>query len=366
MSRSWLSVSILACALAVVVSCGKHSSTPSSPSASNPGDSDAAADGSVLKATAPTPQSPINGVKPSDMAIMLVAGNATTKFATGVPLSYRFEIYNSGGQRVYESGLVPQGSGGTTSHEVVSGDLLEDQTYQWQVRAEYSGMPGPWSSRASFVAPNAGGYIRGSEVYDPLTNGKSVGRVIGPVTFVPGVGARLESQDARIQYQLSTLQGGEFSILCTNLLENTKGGKTKLFSMAEGDADITTNRRRFTVEKRGDPAGVIAWRVITSNDQIDTIGPERVHFNFSPSQTYFWKATWGSGRFNLLIKQGGVNGGTIYDFGKRYNGVYNPNPHFAWAGGPAGRGGPSTGSVDRVIIRQLWISSRPRPAFANK
>jgi hypothetical protein len=367
MSRSWLSVSILACTLAVVVSCGKHSSTPSSPTATSPDETGAAADGSVLKATAPAPQAPINGEKPTDPTIVLRAGNATTKFVTGVPLTYRFEIYNAAGQRVYQSPAVPQGSNGVTSHEVISGDLVEDQTYQWQVRAEYLGLAGPWSSRASFVAPNASGYIRGSEVYDPLTNGRTVGDMSGAVTLIPGLGAKLESQDARIKYALSTLQGGEFSILCTNLLENTKGGKTKLFSMAEGDADITENRRRFTIEKRGDPPGVIAWRVITSSDQIDTIGSERVHFPFKPEQTYFWKATWGNGNFNLLIKEGGVNGATIYDWGKPYSGVYDPNPHYAWIGAPISpRSGIDSGSVDRVIIRQVWISNRPRPAFANK
>lgn len=366
MSRSWFFVSILTCVLAVAIGCGKHSSSPSSPSATTPVDSDSAADGSVLKATPPTPQSPINGAKPSDMSIVLVAGNSTTKFVTGVPLTYRFEIYNSAGARVYQSPAVLEGSGGKTSHEVVSADLEEDKTYQWQVRAEYLGMAGPWSARASFVAPNAGGYIRGNEVYDPLINGRSIGEVIGPVTFVPGVGAKLEGQDARIKYAFPTLTQGEFSILATNLAANTKGGKTKMFSMAEGDADITTNRRRFTVEKRGDPPGIIAWRVITSGQQIDTEGAERVFHPFREDRTYFWKATWGSGKFNLQIKDGGVNGATIYDFGKSYRGVYDPNPHFAWAGGPAGRGGSDTGSVNGVIIRQLWISSRPRPAFANK
>jgi hypothetical protein len=361
-----LSVSIPVCVLAAVVSCGKHSSTPSSPSPTTPAESDAAADGSVLKATAPTPQSPINGAKPQDPTVVLVAGNATTKYVTGVQLTYKFEIYNAGGQRIYQSSTIPAGADGRTSHEVTTADLVENQTYQWQVRAEYLGLAGPWSERASFVAPTASGYIRGSEVYDPLMNSKSIGQVIGPVTFVPGVGAKLETQDARIKYSLQTLTGGEFSILCTNLMENTKGGKTKLFSMAQGDADITTNPRRFTVEKRGDPAGVIAWRVITSGDQIDTIGAERVHYGFRPERTYFWRATWGGGQFRLTIKDGGANGATIYDFGKPYSGIYNPSPHFAWAGGPAGRGGSTTGSVDRVIIRQLWISSRPRPAFANR
>jgi hypothetical protein len=165
---------------------------------------------------------------------------------------------------------------------------------------------------------------------------------------------------------MQTLVGGEFSLLVTNLRTNTEGDKTKMFAMSEGDSDITTNDRRFTVEKRGNPAGAIAWRVITSNDQIDTVGRERRIVQFSANNTYFWKATWGSGRFNLLIKNGGADGNTIYSFGKGYRGVYDPNPHRAYIGGPSGRAGADSGSVNDMIIRQVWISSRPRPSFANK
>ncbi len=55
------------------------------------------------------------------------------------------------------------------------------------------------------------------------------------------------------------------------MIFNTEGNKTKVMAMTEGDSDITTNDRRFTIEKRGNPAGAVAWRVRTSNDQIDTV-----------------------------------------------------------------------------------------------
>jgi hypothetical protein len=224
---------------------------------------------------------------------------------------------------------------------------------------------GPASERRSFTSP-VGGYIRGSEVYDPLINGRTVGGQFGPITFVPGVGAKLETLTSFIRYHIRTLTSGEFSILATNVFANTEGGKTKVISMSDGDSDMTTNRRRFTIEKRGNPPGIIAWRVITSGDQIDTIGGERVFYNFQPGQTYFFKATWGSGVFNLLIREGGADGRTIYNWGKPYEGVYDPRTHFAHVGAPAGRAGPNSGSVERMIARQVWISNRPRPSFANR
>ena len=80
---------------------------------------------------------------------------------------------------------------------------------------------------------------------------------------------------------------------------------------AIGFDDIVTNNRRMTVEKRGDPAGIIAWRFITHDDQVDTEGAEREFFNFQASQTYFWQATWRANRFTVVVKEGGVDGRTV-------------------------------------------------------
>ena len=150
-----------------------------------------------------------------------------------------------------------------------------DQPYTWRVRAVQNAARGPWSASSTFRAP-AGGFIRGNEVYDPLTNGKTVGEIVGPVTFIPGVGVRLETYGSYIRYRLpETLVQGEFSLIITNVATNTEGGKTKVFAMSEGLSDIVTNDCRMTVEKRGDPEGIVAWRFISHEDQIDTEGAER-------------------------------------------------------------------------------------------
>jgi hypothetical protein len=359
---------VMFCVTALATACTTSTPTPSSPTSVAPFDVDAAADGSTLKVTAPVPVSPVNNVRPENPEISLVASNATPRFEGSLALRYRFELYDAAGTRIYQSGLVNAGASGSTSHGVpTSVTLVADQVYQWQVRAEYEGEAGPWSVRASFVAPATEGWIRGNELYDPLINGETVGTVHGPVTFIPGVGVKLHTQSSYISYVLpDTLLEGEFSILTTDLRTNTEGNKTKLFAMSEGFADIVTNDRRMTVEKRGDPAGVIAWRFITHCDQIDTIGAERVQRDFNPSRVYFWRATWRNNRFHLNIKEGGANGRDIYNFGKGFCGrPYDPDPHVVFIGAPAGRSGIDGASVDGVIIRQVWVSSRPRPAFAN-
>jgi hypothetical protein len=155
-------------------------------------------------------------------------------------------------------------------------------------------------------------------------------------------------------------------MLITNMATNNEGDKTKVMSMSEGFSDIVTNDRRMTVEKRGDPMGVIAWRFISYLDQVDTIGNQRVKREFNPSRTYFWKASWRNQRFTVQIYEDGVGGNKIYDFGKPYEGPYNPDPHIAWLGSPVGRSGEDGATVPGMVIRKVWLSSNPRPSWANK
>jgi hypothetical protein len=355
------------CSIGTVM-CGKDAPSNVSPSAAKPTDAgEGNPDGSTLKVTAPVPQSPTGGQRVEQgQTIPLIARNAVRKFVADFAVTYRFRVLNAAGAMVAEAANIPEGANTTTYG--VTAQLEGDQTYSWQVRVEAQGEAGPWSALATFVAPMNTGYMRGNELYDPLVNGVTIGEKHGPLTFIPGVGVRLETQLSYISYQLpQTLNEGEFSILVTGMPANTEGDKTKLFAMGQNYDDIVTNDRRMTVEKRGDPAGVIAWRFITHDDQVDTEGPDRQFFDFQASQTYFWQATWRNNRFNLLIKEGGADGRTIYNLGKNFKGrAYDPTPHVVYIGAPVGRSGEGGASVDRAIIRQVWVSGRARPAFANK
>ena len=366
MKRKELYLPVAVCALALAIACSKQSSSPASPSSTSPASSAANADGSKLKSSAPTPQSPINNARPEGPDIVLSVINAGAKYAaSGVQFTYRFQVFNGANVMVYQA-VTPSGVS-TTSHLVTS--VLEgDQAYSWQSRVEFQGETGPWSARAVFIAPQTGGYLRGSELYDPLINGKSIGTVHGSPTFVPGVGLKFNDFTDYVDYQLQqTLTEGEFSILVTGMPANTKGDKTKVMSMGQGYDDIVTNDRRFTLEKRGDPAGIVAWRFITHDDQLDTEGAERTYVNFLASQTYFIKVSWGNNNFDVLIREGGVGGRTIYDIGKSFDGrAYDPTPHVVYLGSPTGRSGVTAASVNQMTIRQVWVSGRPRPAFANQ
>lgn len=347
--------------LAIAAACSKGSETPVSPSSAQPGVSDAGPSGETLKATAPSPQSPVNNAQPDQLSF--TAGKATSRFdpsAAGA-FEYEFQVRTTSGALVCAAGNVPGGSGSSVTWTPAGCSLEFDTPHTWRVRAVYQGAFGPWSSDGTFRSA-AGGFIRRNEVFDPLTNGRTVGEIVGDVTFLPGVGVRLNNFNSYIRYRLpETLTQGEFSLIITNVATNTEGDKTKVFAMSEGLADLVTNDRRFTVEKRGDPEGIVAWRFITRDDQIDTEGAEREFVAFDPGQPYLWTTTW-NGFFNLRIQRGGASGPTIYSKGKHYQGVYDPDPHYAFIGAPEGRSGITAATVPGMIVRNVWISPNPRPA----
>ena len=347
---------ILACAVA----CSKSSDSPVSPSAAQPGVSAAGPSGETLKATAPTPQSPVNNAQPDQLVFTAGKSQGTFDQSLSPAFSYEFQVMNAA-NAVVCTATVGGGDGSSVTWRASSCTLEFDRPHTWRVRAVLQGSAGPWSTTASFRSP-AGGYIRGNEVFDPLTNGETVGDIFGSVTFIPGVGVRLNDFTSYIRYRLpQTLTVGEYSLIIMGLNTNSEGDKTKVFGMAEGDFDIVTNDRRFTVEKRGDPPGIVAWRFITRETQIDTEGAERESREFDPSTPYLWTATW-NGFFNVRIQQGGSTGPVMYSKGKHYEGVYDPNPHHAFVGAPIGRSGVTAATVPGMIVRNVWISPRPRPA----
>ena len=368
-------LAICACAasLALTVACGKsQSTTPVSPSASAAaGAIDAGPDGSTLKVTTPTPVSPVNNEQP-DGALVLTATKAAGKFAD-IPVSYEFEVFNAVNQRVYTSGVTGgAGAGANNVSHTVGGSLEFDQPHTWRVRGVFQGAVGPWSASASFRTPS-GGYIRGAEIFDPLSNGRTVGTPVGPTQFVAGKGLELMAHESRLTYALpETLVEGELSVMVTGIDEGSPGDKSKIFTMQEGFGDPTTNDYRFTVEKRGRSyvvPGAVTFRMITGNaSNHDSINDGfRTGVAFSDERWYFWKATWRNGFAAVEVREDGPHGRVIYNSSVGTDGhPYRPVPHVVHLGQPPGRGGPQDASIPGAIYKNLWVSSRPRPAFPGE
>ena len=366
---------LIACAAAALLAgaaaCSKNSDTPVSPSAAQVGTSDAGPNGETLKATAPSPQSPVNNAQPDQL--VLTAAKSTGLFDQSlVPAySYEFQIMNAAGATVC-SATVGGGSGSAVSWTPPGTCTLAfDAPHTWRTRATYQGANGPWSSTASFRSP-AGGYIRAQEIFDPLYNGQTVGQAIG-TTFIAGTGLRFNGHDSRVSYRLpQTLEAGEMSVMVLGADEGSPGDKTKIMSMQEGTGDITANDYRMTVEKRGRSyviPGAVQFRIITGDagEEDSIFDSARIGLDFNSQRWYFWKFTWRTGRADLVVREDGPNGRVIYNQG-RGTGThpYRPSEHWVHLGAPVGRAGPIDASIPGAIYKNFWVSANPRPAFPGE
>jgi hypothetical protein len=356
--------------VALGVACAK-AKAPAAPTPPPP-DTTVGPDGSTLKVNAPAPQSPANGtqIDQSAVDVALVAANVTGA-NTSIPLFLEFEVRNAAGA-VLATQQVPQSSGATTTYRF-SGRMDPSAVFTWKVRATYGGAFGPWSPNSTFRAPDIPqAYIRTNEIYDPMTDGKTVGQVVGNVQWLPGQGVRLVTQDTRITYSLpSTLQAGTFSMMVTDVDESNPGDKAKIFSMQENGGDITTNDYRVTAELRGRlyvTPGAVQARIITGdadehNGRIFDTAREVV--DFSRLAWYLWRMTWQTGTFTLEVRRDGPTGQVMYS---RTIGTgsspYRPVPHVLHIGAPLGRAGANDATAAGMIVKNVWVSpTQTRPPF---
>ena len=367
---SWLS-SVLLFSLALAAACARQSSNPSAPSAAHPTGAGANADGSTLKASVPVQISPINGVRLTPgQTVTLVVTNSTMLFSSAGPLSFRFETINAAGATV-ESVLEAPGAG-TTSHTVTAG-LEGDLTYRWRARPEYQGTAGPWSAYQAFVASQTDAYNRPGALYDPLTNGKTIGRIggSGNVTWVPGQGIRMNDELAYVVYELPQVySSGEISVEVTGLNPDGPCCKPRIFSMLDRtNAIASASRYSFNVQYRGAggaPANTITFKAILGDNANSVEVDNRFGniFRLDPSRVYLWQAFWTPTSFRWVVKEGGATGPVLYD--EKANATsgttnWNPEAMFAFLGTNNGAFVQNDGTRAGMTLRNLWVGSTPRP-----
>jgi hypothetical protein len=229
-----------------------------------------------------------------------------------------------------------------------------------------------WSPTGTFKSKLVG-FNRPGELYDPLIHGETVGELVGSTTFIPGKGVQINNGTSHVRYRLAqTIPNGEFSMDVEGLRANAPGDKAKVFGMSDGQGDFITNDYRVDIQYRGTtgvPPNAIQWRVIYGDaDDLDVrYEPDTAKrfasvFLLNPATTYHWKFTWGP-NIRLVMREGGVNGNTLYDFGMAApRGRYDPPQHYAYLGAPLGRSGNESASIAGTIYRNVWIANRPRPA----
>lgn len=361
-------VSVLASA------CGGSSeSTPTTPTPTPPV--------AAPKLTSPAPTTPTNDEQLNTLRPTLTVTNGTSD-QTGTR-TYEFQVSDSstfpaalpsffGGTyfaNVTKTG-VPEGTGSTSI--TLDQDLQPTTRFYWRARMTQGTTISDWSTTQTFRSKLVG-FLRAGELYDPLIHGETVGQRVGQTTFMPGKGIRLDNGLSHVKYLLpQTVTSGEFSMDVEGLQANAPGDKAKVFGMQEGQDDFITNRYRVDIQYRGTtgvPPNAIQWRVLygsaTDLDvryEPDTAKRFASVFLLNPLTKYHWKATWGTD-FRLVVREGGIAGGAIYDYGlPTPKGSYNPNPHYAYLGAPAGRSGTESASIANTIYSNVWLGNRPRPA----
>lgn len=153
--------------------------------------------------SAPAPKTPAAGQQLDTLRPTLTVTNATTAGSVGT-VTYEFEVseadtFPAGSRTISEKGI-PQGGDGSTSW-VPPSSLTPNSVYFWRARATASGVANSsdWSKTETFRTQNKGFIVAGQEVYDPLTDGLTVGTRIGG-HFVSGQGWQADRDSDAIFY----------------------------------------------------------------------------------------------------------------------------------------------------------------------
>lgn len=254
---------------------------------------------------------------------------------------------------------VVENSGGKTS-VTIDTDLNPSTRYYWRARMVQGGSATSWAT--SRFRTKVGGYNRPGELYDILSDGFTVGERFGQTSFVPGRGIRIENGSSYVRYQLpETVANGEFSMEVEGLAP-TAGSKLAIFSMAQGLGGVNGSPYEMFAQYRGSPGNpdyCINFKAVMGGPALEGNSSQRAAsvVRLDPGTTYFWQGTWTQTSYRLVVRAGGANGSVVYDLGLSGGGSYTPAPHVAYIGINSG-----DGSFPGMVVRNVWLSSKARPA----
>lgn len=314
--------------------------------------------------SAPTPSSPINDAQLDTLRPTLVVTNATSTESGAKSYEFQISDRNDFATTVVSQSGIAEGSG-TTSFTPAT-DLPASSRMYWRARASQGGTLSAWCDPAQFRT-KAGGFNRAGELFDPLTNGQTIGTRVGSTTFLGERGLRVDNPTSWVKYQLAeTLTSGEISVLVEGLAPNNPGFKSRIFSMMDGGDSLFQSPYLFNVQYRGvsgNPDNAISFKLLNGGEAFkfepDFAQRAAAIRSLSPSTTYLWTATWGPS-FRLTIREGGPTGGVVYDIVMPTSGTYSPTPHTVYLG--ANDAAFESGSYPGAIYRNFWVGRGTRPA----
>jgi hypothetical protein len=306
MSRFLTMLAILALATAFALSCGED--TPSAPTPIT---------------AAPAHVSPAAGATVDSRNPTLTVSNVSVSSAAP---TYHFQVASDSAftTLVAEGRGIPQGAS-QTSWQVTT--LLENDSYFWRARAEAGGTSGPFSQASEFRV-NAPGFgsdtpIDGLLVYDPLTNGTTVG-VRGGGEFTP-TGWQVETRSDYIRYAVPTLEAGFVEWNNSNMEDEVPEKQWMLFGMWDPSAGgYRENPYRVNLQKldAGHNSPYFRVRWISNGEQYD-FGNDFEEWDLF--KTYTLRVEWGPGMGSQIVK---VYLDGVEQFSQTYVNIYRPATHW--------------------------------------
>ncbi len=281
------------------------------------GCSDDSPSGPSVTFSAPGIVTPASGSETNEPKPTLTVTNVTV--SDGSSASYMFQVAKDSGftDIVVEIEGVGEAPGGQTSWKVTVN--LDHGEHFWRARARASGIDGPFSQVADFgvlTAFKSREPRDGILVFDPLTNGSTVGSRRGGV--FTDEGWKVNARSNHIIYNMDTIASGFLEVDIKGLAPRNVGeGARHLFIMWDpsGGSDFTQNSFRAGVQK---------------------------HDRGSTSTTRYLRIRWISDGFRVDSFSGFL--------------AWNPQGHhFRWEWGPDGR-------ENRLFVR-LFIDDVERIFF---
>jgi hypothetical protein len=245
--------------------------------------------------------------------------------SSGTP-TYHFQVARDSGftAMVAEGRGIAQGAS-QTSWQVAT--ALENGSFFWRARAESGSTSGPFS-QGSELKVNAPGFgsdtpINGLLVYDPLTNGASIGVREGGV-FTPQ-GWQVTSRSDFIRYGVPTLEAGFVEWQNSNMEDVVPEKQWMLFGMWDPSrGGYRENPYRVNLQKldAGHNSPYFRVRWITDGEQYD-FGNDFEEWDLF--HTYTIRVEWGPGIGSQIVR---VYLDGVEQFSQTYDNIYRPSTHW--------------------------------------
>ena len=262
---------------------------------------------------APEPVSPAATQQLDTLKPTLQIKNAAATGSVGA-VTYRFEWSEldsfPADSRTGSADGVPQDGSGTTSFQITD-TLRANFILFWRARATNGTLTSNWSRFESFKTQNKG-FQAGQTIYDPLTDGTTVGRQVGG-HFIPGQGWQSDSVSDGIDYDIPVCGSCRVEFDVTNF--GRKEGEPyekDLKWLTMGDAATFGNFGAFRdhpwkmhLEQRADNDNglKLIWRNGAAGDREpgDHTGKTNVDWVWRSSEVYHFVFEWAANGFRISI-----------------------------------------------------------------